>query len=269
MSSPARSYINLSGHAMTKNLKISALALLFASIALVGWWKQKPSQPITGAPPYAIEPEENESDEVWSLLETWKRPEGPPRVGLQVGHWKNEEVPEELKRLLGNTGATGVGKAEWEVNYAIAQETAKMLESQGISVDILPTTVPKEYWADVFLAIHADGNLDSSLSGFKFAHSWRDYTGNAAKLIKHLDDAYTTGVDLPKDPTVSRNMRGYYAFAWWRFEHAIHPMTVAAIAETGFLTNKRDQKILINTPQIPSQALAEGIMNYLRAQSLI
>jgi N-acetylmuramoyl-L-alanine amidase len=254
---------------MTKNLKISALALILASIALVGWWKINPSQPISGAPPYAIEPELNESNDVWSLFETWKRPEGPARVGLQVGHWKNEEVPEELQRLLGNTGATGGGKAEWEVNYAIAQETARLLESQGISVDILPTTVPKEYWADVFLAIHADGNLDSSLSGYKFAHSWRDYTGNATKLIKHLDDAYAIRVDLPKDPAISRNMRGYYAFAWWKFDHAVHPMTTAAIAETGFLTNKKDQSILIETPEIPAQALAEGITNYLRSQSLL
>jgi N-acetylmuramoyl-L-alanine amidase len=254
---------------MTKHLKISALTAIIAIFALAGWWKASTSQPITGAPPYAIEPEANESGDAWSLFETWKRPIGPARVGLQVGHWKNEEVPEELKRLLGNTGASGGGKAEWEVNYAIASHTEKLLEAQGIIVDILPTTVPKEYWADVFLAIHADGNLDSSLSGFKFAHSWRDYTGNAAKLVSHLDSSYAAQVDLPKDPAISRNMRGYYAFAWWRFEHAIHPMTAAAIAETGFLTNKKDQKILIETPEIPAQALAKGITDYLREQSLI
>lgn len=26
----------------------------------------------------------------------WQRPDGPPRVGLQVGHWKTQELPDEL-----------------------------------------------------------------------------------------------------------------------------------------------------------------------------
>lgn len=246
-----------------------ALMLIMLLGVAFGVWKHNQTQSITGAPPYNIEPDSNESDNDWSLLETWKRPPGPARVGLQVGHWKNEEVPEELERLLGNTGASGGGKAEWEVNYAIATQAAQLLEAQGVIVDILPTTVPKKYWADVFLAIHADGNVDSSLSGYKFAHSWRDYTGKAATLIKHLEEAYGNSIDLPKDPAISRNMRGYYAFAWWRFEHAVHPMTTAAIAETGFLTNKRDQKLLINSPEIPARALAEGITNYLQQQSLL
>ncbi len=254
---------------MTRILKFSALSIFLIVIVLAGWWRLNISEPITGAPPYNIEPESNEGNDAWSLFESWKRPDGPARVGLQVGHWKNEEVPEELERLLGNTGATGGGKAEWEVNYVIATQTAQLLEARGVIVDILPTTVPKEYWADVFLAIHADGNTDNSLSGYKFAHSWRDYTGNAAKLVRHLEEAYADAVDLPKDPAISPNMRGYYAFAWWRFEHAVHPMTVSAIAETGFLTNKRDQLLLIESPEIPARALAEGIASYLKQQSLL
>ncbi len=246
-----------------------AVILIFASIGGFAVWNYNQSQSISGAPPYNIEPESSESNDIWSLFETWKRPEDPARVGLQVGHWKNEEVPEELERLLGNTGASGGGKAEWEVNYIIATQTAQLLEARGVIVDILPTTVPKEYWADVFLAIHADGNTDNSLSGYKFAHSWRDYTRNATKLVRHLEESYADAVDLPKDPAISRNMRGYYAFAWWRFDHAIHPMTVAAIAETGFLTNKRDQKLLIESPEVPARALAAGIENYLRELSLI
>lgn len=251
--------------------RVGFAGLLLLALALVGFglWKHNQSPPITGAPPYNIEPETNPSNNPWELLSTWKRPEGPARVGLQVGHWKNEEVPEELERLLGNTGATGGGKAEWEVNYAIASHAAQLLEAQGVLVDILPTTVPKEYWADVFLAIHADGNTDTSLSGYKFANSWRDYTGKAATLMQHLDDAYAQHVDLPKDTAISRNMRGYYAFAWWKFEHAIHPMTVAAIAETGFLTNKNDRQLLIDSPEIPGEALAEGIMKYLNELQLI
>src|SRR5262245_15422224 len=39
-------------------------------------------------------------------------PPGQPRVGLQAGHWRNEEVPPELGRLQG--GSFGGGKQEWQ-----------------------------------------------------------------------------------------------------------------------------------------------------------
>ena len=103
----------------------------------------------------------------------WQRPDGPPRVGLQAGHWKAQELPDELQRLRERGGGTsGGGKAEWEVNLAIVEETAFLLRAQGIVVDILPATIPKAYWADVFIAIHADGNTNPNVSGFKVASAY-------------------------------------------------------------------------------------------------
>lgn len=32
-------------------------------------------------------------------IANWKRPDVPPTVGLQVGHWKTKELPDELERL--------------------------------------------------------------------------------------------------------------------------------------------------------------------------
>lgn len=222
-----------------------------------------------GAPPYGIAEEEVPEFSPFGFEIPWQRPDGPARVGLQVGHWKNDEFPEELERLRGNTGASGGGKWEWEVNYAIARETAKLLEAQGIVVDILPATVPPDYIADVFLAIHADGSTDRSISGYKFASPWRDLTGKSALLVDMLDRQYGEITQLRKDDNITRNMRGYYAFAWWRFEHSVHPMTTSAIAETGFLTNYSDQQLLIYSPEIPASALALGIIEYLTAQGLV
>lgn len=102
---------------------------------------------ITGAPPYGV-PESEVPN--YTPISGWTRPNVPPRVGLQVGHWKNDEVPDELENLRRNTGASGGGKMEWEVNYALAIEIEKILENEGIEVDIIPTTVPPNYWADVF-----------------------------------------------------------------------------------------------------------------------
>ena len=190
-------------------------------------------------------------------------------MGLQAGHWKNDEVPEELHRLEGNTGSSGGGKWEWEVNLKIAEETRKILAEAGVEVDILPATIPPRYWADVFLAIHADGSPDRTKSGYKLAHPRRDYTGRAERLTEVLYKSYGEVTGLAVDPNVSRNMRGYYAFAWWRYEHAVHPMTTAAIVETGFLTNSGDRKLLIGNPEKAAEGLARGILEFLREEQVL
>lgn len=243
---------------------VTILVILFTNLYI-----SRSANLISGAPPYG----ESETDipdiDPLSWLKSWKRPDGPARVGIQVGHWKNEELPEELKKLKGSTGSSGAGYAEWEINLTIAEETARILRETGIIVDILPSTIPPQYWADVFIAIHADGNTNPAVSGYKIAAPWRDFTKKAGTLVAHLDKEYGTITKLPKDPNISRNMRGYYAFSWWRYTHAIHPMTTSAIVETGFLTSPRDRKILINNPQLPAQALSSGIINYLAAQNLL
>ena len=190
-------------------------------------------------------------------------------MGLQVGHLKNEELPEELSKLIGNTGASAGGWSEAEVNLRIAERTAELLRSQGVVVDVLPATVPPAYWADVFIAIHADGSTDTGASGFKIAAPWRDLTGNADNLVIALEATYQQVTSLPKDPNITRNMRGYYAFSWWRYRHAIHPMTTAAIVETGFLTNPSDRRIIVLEHERPARALALGITDYLKMQQLL
>lgn len=222
---------------------------------------------ITGAPPYG-EPKEAAPFQI-PLPTPWKRPDGPAKVGLQVGHWKNSELPEELSRLIGNTGASGGGKSEAEVNLAIAQEMKPLLEEKGIVVDIIPATVPPKYWADVFLAIHADGSEDSTKSGYKFGSPWRDYTGHSNELVSILEKYYEEATGLENDPNVTRNMRGYYAFAWWRYEHSIDPMTTAAIAETGFMTNPSDRRMLIDNPELPATAMSNAIIEFLQRRELI
>lgn len=57
---------------------------------------------VTGAPPYDTSKTDNVTDgDVRDLIRNWTRLEGPAKVGLQVGHWKNENLPEELKKLNG------------------------------------------------------------------------------------------------------------------------------------------------------------------------
>lgn len=240
------------------------IGIMFINIKVTG-----NHEAISGAPPYGEPEEAVPVNDPFSIIQNWKRPDGPARVGVQIGHYKNDEVPEELERLKGNTGASGGGKWEWEVNYEIAHLIADNLKAEGVEVDILPTTVPPAYWADVFIAIHADGSEDRRKSGYKFAGPWRDYTRKSATLVSILEKHYEEATGLEKDENISRNMRGYYAFSWWRNEHAIHPMTTGVIAETGFLTNRNDQLLLINTPEVSADAISEALLEFLRGEGLI
>src|SRR3989442_10298501 len=86
-----------------------------------------------------------------------KVPTGPRKVGIQVGHWKVDEAPDELRRLAIQTGTTWRGINEVDVNLDIADRVAKDLRGRGIAVEIFPATVPAGYVADAFIALHPDG----------------------------------------------------------------------------------------------------------------
>jgi len=94
-------------------------------------------------------------------------------------------------------------------------------------------------------------------------------SGNADDLLMYVENSYGRATGLEKDDNVSRNMRGYYAFGWWRYDHAVHPMTTSLILETGFLTNSMDRTIIIDNAELSAQGLANGIIKYLESEELI
>jgi hypothetical protein len=200
--------------------------------------------------------------EIARIIDTWTRPDVPVRVALQAGHWKAAEAPDEQSGLRTN-GTRGGGKAEWEVNLAIARRAAALLEDAGYEVDVLPTTIPPGYWADVFVSIHADGNASTSASGYRAAAPRRDATGRADELAALLERSYGEATRLPYYPTITRRMTSYYAFNYRRYQHALHPMTVGAIIETGFLTNPRDRGIIVTAPDRAARGIADGIIRFL------
>lgn len=189
---------------------------------------------------------------------------GPLRVGIQAGHARLDEVPEELEGLRRSTGAYGGGKSEAEVVLKIAEEVKKILEAQGMAVDLLPATVPVDYVADAFVSIHADGNGSPSASGFKISGPRRDFSGRSEALVSALYDSYGAETGLRRDLNITRRMSGYYAFNWRRYDHAVHPMTPAAIVETGFMTSASDRAIIVDQPQRAAKGIADGIIKFLR-----
>ena len=194
--------------------------------------------------------------------EVWTRPEGPVRVALQAGHWKAAEAPDEQSGLR-NNGTRGGGLAEWEVNLAIARRTAALLEAEGYAVEVLPTTIPPGYWADVFVSIHADGSANGSVSGYRAAAPRRDRTGRASALAALLTRTYGVATGLPHYPTITRRMRSYYAFNHRRYRHALHPMTVGVILETGFLTSALDRRVIVHGQDLAARGIAEALIQFV------
>lgn len=192
--------------------------------------------------------------------------QGPSfRVGIQVGHWKNAELPDELTLLKGSTGAAGSGWTELAVNQDIAKRVADILAAQNIQVDLLPATVPVAYRADAFVAIHADANSNTKVSGFKAARArWSTIPQEDDALVNALRNQYGTATGLPEHAaTITANMTAYYAFNNRLFKHAVHPETPSAIFETVFMTTPSDRQFIQEKPDKVAAGIATGILKFL------
>jgi N-acetylmuramoyl-L-alanine amidase len=189
-------------------------------------------------------------------------------VGLQVGHWKIEEHPEEQQRLRRFSGAYYGGYDEWELNMTIAEEVRETLVAQGVSVDLLPATVPVGYQADAFVSIHVDGVTGAQAAtrrGWKVATPFRASAASDA-LAAAIAESYPSVTGLRADPLgPSYAMRAYYAFAYYRYWHSIAPTTPATIVETAFMTHPADRELLFGQPELIAEGIAQGLLRYLRS----
>lgn len=189
---------------------------------------------------------------------------GPPRVGVQVGHLDAGAQPDELAALRASTGGHWEGVDEVEVNLEVANRLAKLLEDDGIVVDVLPATIPPGYVADVMLSVHVDASSDESRRGYKSAHFW-PARNVYEPLLKVLVDREVLAMDLPDDDrNVSGNMLQYYAFNHRRYRHAVDRSTPALLVELGYLSSPQDRHLLAD-PNSFALALAQGVRDYLQA----
>ncbi len=187
----------------------------------------------------------------------------PWRVGIQAGHLDIAELPDEQYRLRGDTGARWHALTEVAVNVAIATRVVRQLQEAGVSAELLPATVPPEYDADAFVAIHADDGGGADISGWKIATPWRSSEASR-KLRDDIARTYGQTSGLPEDRYgVSYNMRGYYAFSWTRYEHTVAPTTPSVIIETGFLTSAADRPLIVDDPERAARGISMGIISFL------
>lgn len=189
------------------------------------------------------------------------------RVGIQVGHWYPEGHPEEAAHLRQSygTGYGGVGEAQ--LTYAVAIHIRKLLEAEGVAVDLLPASISPSYIADAFVALHADG---ASPPDQHEQHGWKmtaPFLASPASehLLRAVSSEYARGIDLPLDDQhISDAMLFYYAFNYYRYTHAIAPTTPAIIIEMGYMTHPADREVLFGQTDRIAHAIANGILRYLR-----
>lgn len=193
-------------------------------------------------------------------------PVAPRRIGLQAGHWRIEEHPDEQASLRRFSGAYYRGYDEWELTIILARQTMERLENAGVVVDLLPATVPPGYLADGFVSIHVDGATgaqEDTRRGWKLATPFRASAASLA-LAEAMSAAYPRITGLPEDPLgPSYDMRAYYAFAYYRYRHSIAPETPAVILEAGFMTHPADRELLFGRPDLIAEGIARGILDYL------
>jgi len=191
------------------------------------------------------------------------RAPGPWRVGIQAGHWRVEELPDEQHRLRDSTGARYGPFREADLNLEVAGRVADLLRSSGAVVDLLPARIPPGYRADAFVSLHADGAYRAGARGWKAATPWRA-SAAARELREALAGTFPRFTGLPEDRYgTTFYMRGYYAFSPHRYEHAIDPRTPAVILEMGFVTVGQDREVLFGNPQAAALGIAAGILRFL------
>lgn len=190
-------------------------------------------------------------------------PTGPRHVGIQAGHWKTDDVPEELAQLRVLGGAVWSNITERDYVLGIAQKVALKLQAKGYIVDLLPTTVPAGYVADAFVAIHADGDETGTARGFKIAHGDRRTPFDEA-LREILGQEYWKSTDLPVDTNVTPAMLEYYAWRWEKYQTTLSPFTPAIVIETGFITSAADRSVLLLKPDKVVDGIVNGVERFLR-----
>lgn len=193
--------------------------------------------------------------------------QGALKIGLQAGHWLESQLPDELAALRTSTGASGPGWTEQAVNLDIARRTAALLEADGYQVDVLPSTIPVGYTADVFLALHSDANNSSTPNGFKIARPSRTSVASVDdELVATFNQNFGKITGQRTDSAITAAMRYYYAFSSTQYQHAASATTPAAILEMGYMTNPGDRNLLTQTPDVVAKAVATCLEDFLKAR---
>jgi N-acetylmuramoyl-L-alanine amidase len=188
--------------------------------------------------------------------------DGPIRIGVQPGHWRIDELPDELARLRTSTGAVYGSLRELDINLAVSVRLVDRLMRSGFQAELVPAAIPAGYRADVFISVHADRADQPDRRGWKLSAPWRPSPAST-RLAEDFSRAFRES-GLPEDRGgVTANMRGYFGFSWWRYQQVISPYTPAVLVEMGFMGNASDRARMRDDPDFYAGILFKAVQYYL------
>lgn len=189
--------------------------------------------------------------------------EGPLRIGIQPGHWKIHELPDELARLRTSTGAAFGDLREVDLNLAVSRLLVSKLAAAGYAAELVGAAVPAGYRADLFVSVHADRADKPDRQGWKLSPPWRP-SPRSRELADAMKDSFRASGLTEDTGGITANMRGYFAFSWWRFSATLSPYTPAVLIEMGFMGNAADRARMRDNPALYADIILYGIQTYLK-----
>ncbi len=189
--------------------------------------------------------------------------DGPIRIGIQPGHWKIHELPDELARLRTSTGAAFGELREVDLNLAVSRLLFERLTAEGYAAELVPAAVPAGYRADLFVSVHADRADRPDRQGWKLSPPWRP-SRRSRELAEAMKSSFRASGLSEDSGGITANMRGYFAFSWWRFSSALSPYTPAVLIEMGFMGNAADRARMRGNPALYADIIQDGIRAYLK-----
>ncbi len=192
-------------------------------------------------------------------------PVRPKRVVIQAGHWLRGDMPYQISQFS-DDGAYVGGVAEWVLNLHVATLAADLLRARGYDVRIVPATVPIGCQADAFVALHADADSDPSTLGYKAAYP--RYINNPAnrRLLADMYIEYGAATGFTRNPSITLNMSGYYAFDNQKQPYAVDPSTPMLILEMGYISNDYERQFLSTNQSIAAMGVANGVDRFLQGK---
>ena len=177
------------------------------------------------------------------------------RIGIVAGHWKNDS---------GSVCSNGL--KEVDVNLTIASLVQQKLAQEGYQVDLLEEFDSRlsQYQAMAVISIHSDSCdfISTDATGFKVAAALESaFPEKTDRLSGCLFDRYAATTGLTYRAGNTNDMTYYHAFS------EVNTETPAVIIEVGFLN--LDQQILTQQPDLIANGIVNGLLCYIRNESIV
>lgn len=168
-----------------------------------------------------------------------------------------------------DTGAIRENINEKDINLPIAKMVRDILIKQKVDVHMTMETdktvslaqrvdFANETNPDIYVSIHANSSLNEAIIGIE-THWYRD---ESQDLARKVHGAFTQDKNIKKWETKDR---GLFKSQFYVINHTKMP---AILVEVGFMSNSNELRNLTDKKrqQEIAQAIADGIMDYLRTQ---